>query len=216
MTSSHFEGLDTSQLPPAVAGVFITDQLMRRPAAAPDYLREKLAIQDLAQRMANQPAELLPRLVQLALDICDADAGGISVLEGEEFRWFNLKGRLSVFEGTTTPVNFSPCGICLSYRTAILMERPERVYDWIAEAKITVPEVLLVPLIINGTKPLGTLWIIAKDGQQFNRSHARVMTELATFTGLALHTIQSGQRPEVADGVIQAAAVSGASPASRA
>ena len=197
MSNSDFEGLDTSfQLPAAIAGVFISDQLIRRPATKPDYLREKLAIQDLAQRMANRPAELLPRLVQLALDICEADSAGVSVLEGEEFRWFHLKGRLAVFESTTTPVNFSPCGICLSYKTAILMERPERAYGWIAEAKITVPEVLLVPLIINGEKPLGTLWVIAKESGQFNRSHARVMTELAAFTGLALHMIQSGQRPE--------------------
>jgi hypothetical protein len=34
---------------------------------------------------------------------------------------------------------------------------PERVYDWIAEANIIVPEVLLVPLYLGGKAPLGTL-----------------------------------------------------------
>ena len=35
-------------LPSAVAKVFITDQLYDRAPPVPDYLREKLAIQDLA------------------------------------------------------------------------------------------------------------------------------------------------------------------------
>ena len=82
------------------------------------------------------------RLVQLAMEICGADSAGISVLEGEIFRWFNLKGKLSVFEGATTPRNFSPCGVCLDRNAVVLMERPERVYTWISDAKITVPEVL--------------------------------------------------------------------------
>jgi len=46
----------------------------------------------------------------------------------------------------TTPRNFSPCGLGLDENQTILMERPERVYQWIADAGISVPEVLLVPL----------------------------------------------------------------------
>jgi two-component sensor histidine kinase len=134
--------------------------------------------------------------VNLAMEICEADSAGISLLESEAavFRWAYLVGKLATFNGATTPRYFSPCGICLDQRTPILMQRPERAYPWIADAGITVPEVLLVPLYINGEAPLGTLWIVARDGQKFDSGHARVMTELAGFSGVALRMIQTEER----------------------
>ena len=42
-------------LEPSVAAVFITDELARRKPKKTDYLWEKLALQDLAARMAEQP-----------------------------------------------------------------------------------------------------------------------------------------------------------------
>lgn len=179
------------QLSPSVAQVFITDELSRRPPSVPNYTRQKLGIQELAGKMADRPDELLPHLVELALDICDADSAGVSVLEGPVFRWLGLKGKLATFEGANTPRDFSPCGICLDRHAPILMAHPERVYDWIAEARITVPEVLLVPLFVNDEAPLGTLWVVARDGQKFDSGHVRVMTELAGFTGMAVRTIQA-------------------------
>ncbi|NWG26255.1 MAG: GAF domain-containing protein [Pseudorhodoplanes sp.] len=178
-----------------VSDVSITDQLYRRPSARPDYLREKLAIQDLARQMSEPPTDILTRLVSLALDMCDADSAGISILESEteEFRWFALHGALSVFEGATTPRHFSPCGICLDRLTPILMANPERVYPWIRDANIVVPEVLLVPLTV-AKQPLGTLWIVADEGQKFDAGHARVLTELAGFAGLALQRIQAERK----------------------
>jgi two-component sensor histidine kinase len=178
----------------SVADVSITHELLRRPSPAPDYLREKLALQDLADQMANHPDDLLPHLVKQAMDICEADSAGISVLEGAVFRWLGIAGKLAAFEGITAPRDFSPCGICIDQRSAILMERPERVYDWIADANITVPEMLLVPLLAHGGAPIGTLWIVAKDGQRFNSGHERAMTELAAFTSIALRMVQSESR----------------------
>jgi two-component sensor histidine kinase len=183
-------------IPAAIAEVFITDRLVSRPETGPDYLREKLAIQDLANEMAEHPDAVLPRLVKLAMDICGADSAGVSVLDNEakRFRWRGLQGALSVFEGGTTPRHHSPCGICLDCDGPVLMERPERVYDWIADANIAVPELLLVPLLVKGGEPLGTLWVVARRGQQFDRGHVRVLSELAAFTGIALRMIQSEER----------------------
>jgi hypothetical protein len=97
-------------LPSAIAEIFITDELQRRPVPAPDYVREKLAIQDLARLMADHHSEVLPRLVQLAMEMCDADSAGVSVLKVDLFHWVALQGKLSVFEGATTPRNHSPSG----------------------------------------------------------------------------------------------------------
>lgn len=180
-------------IPAAIAEVFITDRLASRPETHPDYLREKLAIQDLANEMAEHPGEVLPRLVKLAMGICEADSAGVSVLDTDAnvFRWRGLQGAMSVFEGTTTPRGNSPCGMCLDQQDAILMQSPEQAYDWIRDANIAVPELLLVPLFIKGGVQLGTLWVVAREGHSFDRGHVRVLTELATFTGIALRMIQS-------------------------
>jgi two-component sensor histidine kinase len=194
--SSHEDrksvGLHAVELFASVAEVCITEELARRGSPEPDYLQEKLAIKDLARQMAVQPAQVLPHLVRLALDICRSSSAGTSLYEsaGSVFRWHHVTGALAKFNGGTTPREFSPCGICLDQRAPVLMERPERAYSWIRDAGITVPEVLLVPLFVGEEKPLGTLWIVAHNRQHFNAGHARVMSELAAFAGLALRMNQ--------------------------
>jgi two-component sensor histidine kinase len=110
------------------------------------------------------------------------------------FRWQYLRGKLSPFNGATTPRNFSPCGVTLDQNAPVLSVHPERVYNWLAEANISVPEVLLVPLYLGGTAPLGTLWIISDQKGHFDSGHARAMTELASFVGTALRMARSEQR----------------------
>jgi two-component sensor histidine kinase len=182
------------------ADVDISDSLHRRLPADPDYLREKLAILDLARQMADHPKEVLPRLVGLAMEICDGASAGVSILEPDHarFRWYGLKGVLSAFEGSTTPRDDSPCGVCLDRSAPILMERPERVYRWIADANIVVPEVLLVPLATKGLASIGTLWVVADRVGHFNEGHARILTELSTFAGMALRMIQTEERLQLA------------------
>jgi two-component sensor histidine kinase len=189
-----------------IEDVLITDELRKRPPAKTDYLREKLALQDLALQMADHPADVLPRLVALAMELCDADSAGMSLFEAQPgspgvFRWHYLSGLLAAFSGATTPRDFSPCGVCLDQGTPVLMANAERFYPWIAEAKIRVPEVLLVPLVQRADKPLGTLWIIAPEGKPFDAGHARVLGELAAFTGLAMRII--AQTKELKDAVEQ-------------
>lgn len=134
------------------------------------------------------------------MEICQAHSAGISIFEPDagQFRWHALAGELATFEGATTPRNFSPCGVCLDLAEPILMEHPERAYDWIGDAGITVPEVLLVPLTMKGTDAIGTLWLVAAGRGHFNKEHARVMAELSAFAGMALRTVQTEQRLKLA------------------
>lgn len=181
-----------------VADVFITDELDRRAPKKTDYLQEKLALQDLAMRMADQPEEVLPRFVDLALEMTDGVSAGLSLYEGDPapgvFRWQYLRGVLAPFNGATTPRDFSPCGITLDRNAPVLSCHPERVYGWIADANIVVPEVLLIPLYLGGKVPLGTLWIVSDREGHFDSGHARALTELATFVGVALRMVRSEQR----------------------
>jgi two-component sensor histidine kinase len=182
----------------AIADVYITDELDRRLPKTTDFLREKLALQDLAGRMADHPDEVLPRFVDLAMEMTGGVSAGLSLYEENPapgvFRWRYLRGILAPFEDATTPRNFSPCGITLDRNRPVLSLHPERVYDWISDANIIVPEVLLVPLYLGGKEPLGTLWIVSGKEGHFDSGHARVATELAAFVGIALRMLTSERR----------------------
>jgi two-component sensor histidine kinase len=189
--------------PDDLSKIIITDELARRPSEPPDYLREKLAFRDLADDMADNPKAVLPRLVRLAMEACGAESAGISLLEHEvrEFRWFGLQGALAAFEGTRTPLDFSPCGVTLQQNAPVLMKHPETVYGWIGSAGISIPEVLLVPLHLRRQPDhggAGTLWVVGPKPGFFSREHARVLTELAAFSSVAIRMIQ-------AEEVVQAA-----------
>jgi len=182
---------------PSFADVFITDELARRAPKKPDYLQEKLALQELAARMFDAPEEVLPRFVDFAMEITGGVSAGLSLYEGDDrryLRWRYLRGGLSSFEGKATPRDFSPCGVTLGENRPVLSLHPERAYGWIAEAGIVAPEVLLLPLYIGSKEPLGTLWIVSEKEGHFDAGHARAMTELATFVGAALSLNESQRR----------------------
>jgi two-component sensor histidine kinase len=186
----------------AISDVFITEELDRRAPKETDSLQEKLALQDLAGRMADHPAEVLPRFVDLAMEMTGGVSAGLSLYEPDPgpgvFRWRYLRGRLAPFEHATTPRNSSPCGVTLDCNRPVLSSHPERVYDWISDAGIVVPEVLLVPLYLGGKEPLGTLWIVSDKEGHFDSGHARVLTELAGFVGIALRMLDSERQLKAA------------------
>lgn len=196
-TVGGYSGLD-----PAVAHVFITEELAIRPVKPADHLREKRAIQDLAMRMADQPEQVLPRFVDLAMELTGGVSAGLSLYEPDPapgvFRWRYLRGLLAPFEEATTPRNFSPCGVTLDQNGPVLSRHPERVYDWIVDAGIVVPEVMLVPLSFGGCLPIGTLWIVSDKEGWFDAGHARCMTELAGFLGIALRMLDSERQLQAA------------------
>jgi hypothetical protein len=105
----------------------------------------------IARQMAEQPDQVLPRLVRLAMDLCRGQSAGISLYEAQPpgpgiFRWHHLAGRYANFLGGTAPRDFSPSGVCLDVGHPILMARPERVYSFLSEAVAPNCEVLIVPL----------------------------------------------------------------------
>ena len=94
-----------ASLPNEPDDLLITDELRHRIAHKADYQREKL-IQDLARQMAEQPDQVLPRLVHLAMELCGGQSAGISLYEAQPpgpgiFRWHHLAGRYANFSGGT-------------------------------------------------------------------------------------------------------------------
>jgi two-component sensor histidine kinase len=175
---------------PELASVFITEELARRGQLRPRLFQEWLPMRDLARAMIDDPQRLLPVLVDSAIDQCEAVSGGISLYEPEPapgvFRWHHLRGELKKFAGETAPRFFSPCGVTIDQRKPVLVQRPERVYTWLQDANVSLPECLLVPLYRGADEPLGTLWLVAKNEGHFDANHAEIATEMASFAGLAL------------------------------
>jgi two-component sensor histidine kinase len=146
--------------------------------------------------MVSNPTEVPGLLVDRAMEICGAVAGGISIYEepGEVFRWHDLRGTLERFAGETTPRNNSPCGIALDEKSAVLVQSPERAYSWLAEKNVSIPECLLVPLYARGgSEPLGTLWMVSDQVGHFNLGDAESLEQIAAFTGMSLQMIRSAQ-----------------------
>lgn len=177
----------------SLADVVVTHELDHRPAPDTDHMRVKDAILELAANMADAPERVLPRFVDLAMEITGGVSSGISVAEPPVFRWAFLRGTLAVFEGATTPRDHSPCGLTLDADAPLLTRHSERYYDWIAVTNVVLPEVLLVPLH-SGSDLLGTLWIVSDEIGHFHQGHVAAVTEIASFVSAALKTHQIEQQ----------------------
>lgn len=182
--------------------VFVTAELTARPSVKTDWVEARLAVQNLALRMAEDPAQVLPLFVELAMQLTGGISAGLSLLEPEPspgvFYWRHLCGTLAKFEGARTPRDDSPCGITLDERTPVLTRYSERLYKWIADKNVVLPEVLLVPLFLGGPEPLGTLWIVSDTEGHFDSGHARLTAELANFVGIALRLQRNKGRARAA------------------
>lgn len=178
--------------------IYITAALDRRPTGPIDAGREKDALLGLAAAMAERPAEILPQLVALAMELTGATSAGLSLLEEQPgdglFRWRWLHGLLAPYENATSPRNSSPSGVTLDQNRPVLASHPEIIYEWMSEQHLVIPEVLLTPLYIGSDEPLGTLWVVAPDEGHFHAGHARITAELADFASNALKMIRTEER----------------------
>jgi hypothetical protein len=119
-----------SEAPTAVLDeVDILSEFEARPQRVPDYRAEHEAMSTLAREMAENPQNMLQRLAELALELCHADTVGISILNGELFRWEALAGVLGFRRNSTMPRNASPCGVCIDRNATQVMSYYRRI-NW--------------------------------------------------------------------------------------
>lgn len=176
--------------------VFNPDALSTRPARASDLRAELHTMHLLAQEMVKSPAQVMDRFVELAIELCNAESGGISLFEPQPdspgiFRWYGLKGRFAAYLGGTTPRDFSPCGVTLDRLKPIVMNHPERHYSYLGANGLTIPELLLVPLLNTHDEAIGTIWIVHDDDGQFTRNESETLERLAAFTSVGLMLTQT-------------------------
>ena len=152
-------------------------------------------IDRLARELATSPRQILQKLTDSALELCQAHSCGVSLLEQEGerrvFRWHAVSGRLASLLWSTLPREFSPCGTVLDRGAAQLMILPERYFTNLAEVQPKVQEVLLVPFSVNG-EMVGTVWLVSHDrSRQFDAQDREVLARLSDFTARAYAQLSS-------------------------
>jgi signal transduction histidine kinase/CheY-like chemotaxis protein len=166
--------------PVTIADVDIRSELLSRPHRSPDHQAEAHALAGLARQMSENPREMLQALAEAALDLCHADTAGISLLEGDVFRWEALAGVFAGKRNGTMPRDASPCGVCIDQDATQLMHLPDRCFPALINEPRFV-EALLIPFHLQG-RPIGTVWVVAHTfDRHFDREDQRLIGVLAQF-----------------------------------
>ena len=153
-------------------------ELEMRPRRLPNYERENGALAVLAAEMSANPHNMLQKLVEVAADLCAADTAGISLLDGEVFRWEAVAGVFAGARGGTMPRDHSPCGVCIDRNATQLMHLADRCFPALL-AQPRFVEAMLVPFHDHGT-PVGTVWIVSHRAERkFDKEDERVVRGLA-------------------------------------
>jgi signal transduction histidine kinase len=173
---------DLAASPAEKADLFVP--LYSRPSRPPDYQAENHALAVLASTLADDPDNILQKLVVTALVYCRADTAGISLLEnrdGEEvFRWVALAGAYAAARNFTMRRSESPCGVCIENNAPTLMYLVDRHFPALPKSPRFI-EVLLVPLRNQG-QPIGTVWVVMHQfNRKFDREDERLLGRLANF-----------------------------------
>ena len=172
--------------------VDIRSALTIRPRRTSSLLDEHRAFSVLAAEMAANPRNMLQKLVELAVELCDAHSAGISLLEGDVFRWEAVAGVFAAARGGTMPRHQSPCGVCIDRDSTQLMHLADRCFPaLLAEPRFV--EALLIPFHANG-KPIGTVWVVSHtEDRQFDQEDERIVRELSQFASAGWQLLQTSE-----------------------
>ena len=143
--------------------------------------------------MVENPAEVLQKLAELVLGLCDAGSAGVSILEpdgkSEHIRWHAAAGAFASGLNRTSPRDAVPCGTALAGNSVLLLQDTNRFFPLMRSVGPRIHEGLFAPWSIKG-KPVGTVWAFGHmPEKQFDAEDARVLTSLASFASVAYQMI---------------------------
>jgi hypothetical protein len=158
--------------------------------------REALAFQRLAKVFTESHTTLLKNLVEIAVDLCDADSAGVSLEDNDDpnnlrFRWIAVAGSFEKYLNGTTPRHYSPCGTCLDSGRPQHYRLFQPYYDILDVEADPILDGLLIPW--QNDLMRGTLWAVSHRSREvFNLTDYQLLRGLADFVSLALQ--QQGQQ----------------------
>ena len=162
----------------------------RAPRIRPPAQNRVTAFHQLAKVFNDDPAVILQKLVDIAVEFCGADSSGISLEERGEsgelrFRWVAVAGTFSQFLGGTTPRFFSPCGTTLERNRPQLYRVTRRYYDFLGIEAEPITDGMLIPWEANGVR--GTIWAVShRSREAFDIKDYELLDGVAEFVAIAI------------------------------
>lgn len=187
----------------------VTGTALPDPKRAPNLRAEAAAFCELSRVLADDPQVALARTLDIARHLCHAGSAGLSLLRHERsgqtiLHWEAVSGALAPYEGTDTPRQSCPCGLCLDAGVTILVSRPARVFACLQQARPSIVEELIVPLLDNTGAALGTCWLTHHDRlHNFSSGDARIVELLAHQLVLALKLLEHERERQHALALLQ-------------
>lgn len=189
--------------------LFVTRATLRRRRAAPNLQAEATAFCRLSRVLGDDPRAATRTVLEIARNLCHAGSAGLSLLPHDGagqpmVRWAAISGALAPYQGTQTPRDASPCGLCLETGTTIRVTRPQRTFTALRDTQPAMVEDLIVPLYDKANKPLGTLWVAHHDSRStFSADDARIAEQLAAQLVLALQLSEQAREREYAVALVE-------------
>lgn len=167
----------------SLSEVLITNQLaLRKPRSYTEGSDEAFNI--IHKRVQQDRNSIFEDICEYGLNLCNADAAGLSLLsyvnDQPVFEWTKMAGAGPDFK-VYSPRHDCPCGTVLDLYSYQVFRHPERHYAWMKEISFVIPEMISMPIYNEDLSPLGTLWLIHKEGHHFAREDVRIMTALTGF-----------------------------------
>jgi len=179
----------SSVVPVSLETVLITKELAGRAGRAPDFQAESQLLLELMRALKDADINLLQKLAETALQLCQAQSAGVSIEEEEQgrkvFRWHGAAGRWSPFAREIVPRELSLCATVVDTKAPLLMAYPERHFVYPPARVTPLAELLIVPFEVAGAA-VGTVWVIMHDdSRKFDREDLRLLTNLSEYASVA-------------------------------
>lgn len=187
----------------------VTGAALPEPKRPPNLRAETAAFCELSRALADDPQLAVARALEIARHLCHAGSAGLSLVRHESpgttvMHWETVSGALAAYEGTDTPRQACPCGLCLDTGVTILVSRPARAFACMQKPRPSIVEELIVPLHDNRGTALGTCWLAHHDRMHsFSSEDARMVEQLAHQLVLALKLLEHARERQHALALLQ-------------
>jgi len=155
-----------------------------------DAARQMVGLQRLSRAFVETPDTILQELVDIAIDLCEAESAGISVErpDGTDetfYQWVAAAGDYQSFFNAMLPRYPSACGICLERGAPQHFRVGKRFFDILGVEAPLVADGLLLPWRDGDTR--GTIFVISHSRTEaFDSEDLRMMRTLADFATIAM------------------------------